>query len=499
MEKLKFRRQFVLCDQELNAYRGWNGFSFTAGEKDWHIQYHPDLNFSVKCNEDHTVILLGYILDPKNPGHNHDEILSTLITKKDLDEIIMETKGYNGRFIIIFFNARNLCLFHDLTGFRELYYSFTGKLTACGSTPNILADQLNLGMTEDPEIKAFYEAKRLNKRNYTWIGYKTIIDNVLHLAPNHYIDLLSRKVVRYWPKASFPKTSIDACIRESAEILKGTIAAAVNRYSLHMGITAGWDTRLLLAASRDYKDRIYYYVNKQPFYSNNHTDIRIPKKLAKRLGFNLNIVGIKVEVPPEFKVFFFGNNVLSDESLLPVYYTVYERNWENTFTVSGTMGNGLARVYHPLAKNTCINGKTVAGMLKYKNNTYVTRELNDWCNKVLPLCDSYNINIMDLFQLEQENPHWASLSSAEQDIVREEIRPFNNRRLIELFWSMDDIYRYQYYPVIYIKIIECLWNDVLKVPVNPSFRTLICRILRILGIERSVYSYYKKLRQVNTW
>jgi len=97
-----------------------------------------------------------------------------------------------------------------------------------------------------------------------------------------------------------------------------------------------------------------------------------------------------------------------------------------------------------------------------------------------------------LYQWEQDNAHWASLASSEQDIVREEIRPFNNRRLIEIIWSLDEKYRYQYNPIIYSKIIDILWKDVMKIPLNPSTKTYFYKLLRVLGIEREVYRYYKK-------
>jgi hypothetical protein len=171
---------------------------------------------------------------------------------------------------------------------------------------------------------------------------------------------------------------------------------------------------------------------------------------------------------------------------------VYRNKWDRTVTVSGTMGNGLARIYMPLFEECRISGKYLSQLTGYNNMNYVIRELDPWCREVLPFCMNYGISILDLYQWEQENAHWAALTASEQDIVRDEVRPFNNRGLIELFWSLDKKYRYQYFPIIYIKIIRLLWKEVLDVPINPSYKTTFYKILRIFGIEQNIYRLYKK-------
>jgi hypothetical protein len=259
-----------------------------------------------------------------------------------------------------------------------------------------------------------------------------------------------------------------------------------------MGITAGWDTRLLLASSREYKEKIFYYVNKPSSFNDSTKDIKIPKNLSRKLGFKLNIIDIPDEVSTEFKEYFSSNNILSHEKLLSVFYNVYKNKWDRTYTVSGAMANGVARIYMPFPKGYEITGKNIALLADYGDSKYVIRELDKWCDQVIPICEKTGIKIMYLYQWEQDNAHWAALTSSEQDIVREEIRPFNNRRLIELLWSLEDKYRYQHHPIIYIKIMQILWKEVLETPINPSRKSNLFRILRLLGIEQKTYYAHKK-------
>jgi hypothetical protein len=221
-------------------------------------------------------------------------------------------------------------------------------------------------------------------------------------------------------------------------------------------------------------------------------DIRIAKKLAEKLNFNLNIVNIQPEVGQKFREIFYLNNCLAHEKLIAVFFEVYNRKWDNTHVVTGAMANGLARVFFRIPKGFKRTGKNVAALAGYSKNKYIVNTLNDWIENVKSTCDTFNIDIMDIYQWEQDNTHWASLTASEQDIVREEIRPVNNRKLIELFWSLDTRYRFQNHPEIYKRIIKILWNDALLIPCNPSKRSWMFKLLRILGIEQQIYYWHKK-------
>lgn len=493
MKSLKYRRQFALFNKDITVDKTWKSFTFHSRNSEWFLNYHPDLGFLSKSNDRHGIILLGYMLDPHSPAYKNEEIIENLLSLKGLSEILESSCKCNGRYVIIYYTRDEICVFHDATGFREVYYHFDGELAACGSTPNIIADCLEINKTKDYEILKFFNSDEYKDHDYTWIGYKTLFENVLHLPPNYYLHMQSRHIKRYWPVRKLHKIDIDTCSRACAEILKGTIASAINRFELHMGITAGWDTRLLLAASKEYRESIYYYVNKPKALANNHRDIRIPRQLAAKLDFTLNIIDIPIHVSKEFEKDFYQNNILANDKLLNIFYNVYLNNWEHTATVSGAMGNGLARVYMPLPDDIKITGTNLSILVGYSKFQYAISELEQWCNEIVPVCKDYNINIMDLYQMEQENANWASLTASEQDIVREEIRPFNNRQLIELFWSLEDKYRYQYYPLVYIKAMEILWNKVLKIPINPSKKSTIYKALRVLGIEQRVYYLYKRI------
>jgi len=490
---LIFCRQFLFTNIPVNCFSTFKNVVLSINNKNWYLYFHPKLNVLYDGNTWNQIILLGYIIDPFNPERTDKEILEMLLGLNSFELIIKETNNFCGRFVIIHSDNKSIKIFNDAVGFRTVYYHIKNNLNACGSTPDIIAYAHKLPLTSNKEIINFYNSEEFKKNDQIWIGKSTMYDNIYHLLPNHFLNFSNNVVKRFWPdfKIFFTANQKDK-IKLCAEILQNTLLAASKRYKLHFGITAGWDTRLLFAASGRIKDSTFYYVNKSENFTLDHIDIKIPLLMAEKFGFKLNIIDINSNVNPVFEKIFFKNNILANKKLLPVFHEVYNRNITDSYTVTGVMGNGIARIYMRLPEDMEVNGKNLARFSNYQNLKYPVEALEEWITEVKDLCNENNIDIMDLYQWEQDNAHWATCSAIDQDIVRDEIVPFNNRKLISLFWSMKPSSRYQYNPVIYKKIIRLLWKDALNFPVNPSRKSHLFSILRFLGLEQKIYYYYKK-------
>ncbi len=492
MDNLIFRRQFILANNEITGFESFIKRDLNQNDTTWHLYSHPDLPVTSVKNPTFHLVMLGYILDPHNPSFNDETILQELSKSENFSSLTNSLEKYNGRFVIIFLSESKLNIINDAVGFRTVFYYFHNQLSVCGSSPDIIAKAFNIDKTKDQKILAFLNSIEYRNNDHAWIGDKTPYENVFQLFPNHFLSVLENRIFRFWPTKPLNRIDLDTCATRISEILKGTLTAAANRYKLHMGITAGWDTRLLLSATSHIKEKMFYYVNKYESFTNQTKDIRIPIHLSEKLDFKLNVVDIPNNVDTNFRDVFNNNVCWAHEKLLPVFYEVFRRNWQDTYTVTGVMGNGLARVYMQLPDGIPVNGKNIAKFAGYQNLDYPVSELDKWANEIRQLCKDNHIEIMNLYQWEQDNAHWATLTALEQDIIREEIAPFNNRELINLFWSLDPKWRYQYYPVIYIKIMKILWKEVLDLPFNPSFRSFLYRVLRTLGLERQLYYYYKR-------
>lgn len=489
-QNILYRRQYIFTNAGITTKFNWKSLSVKQEKRNWTLVYHPDLEVCLADNKKSRLLLLGYLIDPYHPAESNQEILERLVALNDFDKIVTATFSFSGRYILFYFSADECKVFLDATGFRELYYHVKEGLTWCSATPNILEEYTDIKLTMDEDIIQFRNSKELKESDNLWLGYETLYQDVLQLPPNLYYDLTKNRLTRFWPEKPVVKQDTDLVAEKLAFYMKNYMQSVANRYTIHLGITAGWETRLLLAASKEVMGKVFYYVNKTSKMGDKFRDLVIPKRLSKRFKFNLNILEISDDIDPEFEKIYFKNNILAHRKLLNVFYHGFRNQYDDTVVVTGAMANGLARIYYRLPSKQTVTAKAIAKIAGFKSR-YARKALDLWLKESLKVVRDNHIDIMDLYQMEQDNSHWGSLTASEQNIVREEMRPFNSREVIRLFWSVEEKFRYQYYPEIYRKIIKILWKDLLKVKVNPSSKYYLYKILRFAGIEQIVYTVYK--------
>lgn len=257
-KKLLYRRQFILCTTDLSDFSEWNKYYLA----DKYILYaHPDLVQFEHAEKNNSIILLGDLYDPVNTDYNNQEIFERLIKHNDLNDLIEATAKYAGRFIIFFCKNSSLNIFHDASGARKVYYTAGKEPVWCASQPHVLAKYRKMDMTENIQVLDHIKSDKFFSHDQVSILDNTIYDSIKQLLPNHYLDVQSRKPIRFWPNKVNKIISLKEGVEEGSKILSGILKSASKRYELMMAVTAGNDTRLLLAASRDVSDEIFYYIN----------------------------------------------------------------------------------------------------------------------------------------------------------------------------------------------------------------------------------------------
>ncbi len=497
MNNLTFRRQFILCNKKLSINQNWKQLSLNKNKGDFLLNIHPDLEFSQVTNDRFELALMGYIIDPYKPNDSSAEVLGRLASCSDFTSIITATNTLSGRFAIIYNDLNSVKIVHDATGLREVYYFHANGTIACGSTSKILADFLNIPMDEETEIVKFYNSPELNDRERRWIGNRSIHKGVFHLLPNHYLDLITGKTTRFWPTEARKEVNLDVAAEIMSGILAGTFEAASKRFILHQGLTGGWDTRVLLAAAQKYRNNIHFYFIrgfKADANLPNSGDYLIAKAIAEKynLPFDIVLLG-NDEIDPEFKDIYYQNNALARPKLLAVYYDAYQKKLDNTVTVAGTMSNEILRLMSGLNRNIA-DGLKIAGLFRYADYPFVVNSINEWLKDSIQLKET-NYKIIDLFNWEQFFGNWGCLSVSEQDIVREELRPFNNRLLISTYISLKDKYRYRDYPLGHVHIIKHLWPELMKFEIDMKKITQK-KLLRSLGLEILADKTYQRLKHL---
>jgi hypothetical protein len=105
------------------------------------------------------------------------------------------------------------------------------------------------------------------------------------LVPNHALDLGAWAPTRIWPRAALPETDFDSALATAVDAISGSIAAASAAKGANISLTAGGDTRLLLAASGPVLDRLSFFTAELPDILG-EIDRRTASRLAGRFGLS---------------------------------------------------------------------------------------------------------------------------------------------------------------------------------------------------------------------
>lgn len=466
-DNLLYRRQYFFGARYIQNFPNWNKVQVND---QYFLTIHPDLEFATAKKNNIELFLFGFFFDPNNPNFTNLEILNNiLLHNTSLKDIIKATYTLAGRWALIYSNDKNKIVFNDPAGLRQIFYCVHEDSVWCAAQPHILAKELNCDLDDDPNIQEYINSNIYLIWERSWIGDGTPFKNIFHLLPNHYLDLNNGKITRYWPDEQFVELSLDEAAVKSKELLMNIFKAAVNRYEIAQAVTAGWDTRLLLAISKEYRDKIYYYVQKFDSLTEDSPDIKIPRELLSILGLDLHVIDAKTYDSNFDKIY--QKNVYSLQADEKKYqHFNYFQSFQNKLIISGNIS--------PIIKNNIppkideITASNLARLLERQNQKYAIKQIDNWLNSTLSSSNKYNYNIIKLFYWENHYANWGAMFNAELDIATEEFAPLNCRNLINILLSTDDKYRDHDHVVIYQRIMELSWPEVLQLPINPEDKSI---------------------------
>lgn len=479
---LYFRRQFLVAKELIDDLPSWQHLKVG----DVHLYAHPDLDITEKDELSVKLILLGYLFDPAHPTMTNEDIISGVISKVNrFEDLVAAVKPYTGRYALIYRDKTSFTILHDPLGLREIYYCTQPNRVICGSQPNLIDafSDPKLGVTQDQSILHFYEKDlKLVRSGRLWVGDDTYYHNVKHLMPNHYLDIESLVAKRYWPNRRLERMDLDTAVKQSCDFLKGTLKAVMCRYDVMMAVTSGCDSRSLLAASREVRDRIYYFVNKESMHNDKSSDLLIPRKMFRKLNIPFNVHDVNDgPVDPEFRKVFLNNTFMSTDLILPTIYNVYFKNHTNKVNLLGV--GEIGRDYYGKAPRN-LTGYYLARSLKYRRSRYATAQCDAWLREARGLAEAYNIDIMRLLLWEGLLGNWGVVGNSESDIAIEEFDPYDSHYIYEIMWSIDRKHTIGSPPDYFKAMFDQMWPQLLQFPFNPSdtFAGRIKSRLRKMGL-----------------
>lgn len=171
----------------------------------------------------------------------------------------------NGRFVCIYSREGKIFVLNDAAGTRSVYY--------CLSKPAFASHYNLLNEIVNSEAEPFYgkyqkliKKKLSEHKSFPWVmpGDLTPFQDIRLLVPNHEVDLEAMRSVRFWPRTEMPAVNIDAVCDEIACLIKRQAEVLAANYRIFESLTAGFDSRITLAAVKNVADKITFFTYHNP-------------------------------------------------------------------------------------------------------------------------------------------------------------------------------------------------------------------------------------------
>lgn len=473
-----FPNQFVLSPLYLDGLPDWQKIDVSEHIK---LMAHPGLGVTRAHDGQSSLTLLGYMLDPLQPAASDETILRSMLEHyTSLANLIAASERYGGRWLIIAGRGDQLAMFGDALGLRQVFYTpnHNDNGVWAASQPGMLAECLGLVMSD--EANEFIHSPDFRcHREYPWPATATPYAALKHLQPNHSLDLISGEAHRYWPDRSLAPVSFDEAIDTLVQTLPALIEAASLRFDLAVGMTAGWDSRLVLAASRAVSHKLSYITVQQAAMVDSAEDIRIPARVLTTLGLSHHVIKAATYTSPEFAYVFKRSVCLAHDHYAADAEAVYRYCGRRKVAITGS-GAEVGRCSHRsqlgFTDHDRITAHDLARLEKIQNSAFAVRQFEAWMHD---LGERHGIPLLDLHEWEQGHGNWLAMTQLEFDSGWQDIfTPYNCRRVLTTMLALDERYRCKPDYLLFRETIRRLWPEALSEAINPLPALTLKRRLR---------------------
>jgi len=321
-----------------------------------------------------------------------------------------------------------------------------------------------------PEAESFRLSPAFKKNEeYWWPGDSTPFAEMRRLLPNFSISLVTGHCQRFWPTGPFQEMDSGEAIHFIANRLSALMRGIARRGNVLVSITAGLDSRMVLAASRDLTDTLGFMTVQQSGMPSLHADLQIPRRLALHLGFEHEIVNSAPHVRETFRRAYQDSVMHFHEKWLPDAQAIYDAYQQDSLIVVGSMAETGRLFYGGLSSDDRLVPAQLAGMANLDDHPFAVRAFEQWLETAR---NPYNYSLADLFYWEQRAGRWLATSQLEFGHVwRDIFAPFNSREILSSMLAVDQALRRPPQSVMFRELLSHMWPDVLSEPINPHEAT----------------------------
>jgi hypothetical protein len=458
--------QFVVSAGRSQSPRGWISDQIDG----WFLGRHPRLPAIRLIAEEHGSVgwILGYPISDEGvllaEGQDVRVPARAMATAEGLETFVY---SFGGRFAVVVLDARFPRFYLDPCGSLSAVYCARQRLVA--STPNLIPRD---DFTQDRVELA--RAIGIPHSDGMFPFTMTPRFGIERILPNHYLDLGEWRTIRHWPAEPLAETpDVAEAVAEIATIVKRQIAAVVATTPAYLPLTAGLDSRMLLACARGLAERLELFT-RDIRDTNSTIDCDTAQRIAKQFGLKHRVLPMVRATEADLDEWMFRISYSSSELRGWQCATMYKQLPGGHAVLGGQAGE-VARGYYwreSDTQTTEILPERLIEICECPLEEEPLEKARAWLDTV-PAVNA--LQILDLFFVEQDMGGWAGIVPYAECDPGFVIFPLCHRTVVQRMLTLPASYRRS--GQMPRDIIAREWPELLRWPVNEpiGFTRLLLR------------------------
>lgn len=310
----------------------------------------------------------------------------------------------------------------------------------------------------------FHDALIAREGTGAWIsGGLTAHRGVLRVLANHYLDLATWTTHRFWPRpGEFAQwRDFDEAVDVTAKAVTEFSAAASRAFKLGVTLTAGIDTRGLVASCRPVIDEVEFFTLLVP---RTEMDADVSSRIAKRFGLTHRLLPLHEASEEAMAIW---DRMVGDSTMEVTrrsYTTVgdlTERNAILTGLYGETARCRLYRQDYETINQSVIDVDFIADRLTVPQHPEVLEQFRIW---LAGLEGHPNSVIMEMAFVELKVGIWSMAQRPISNSVKLNLLPYCQRRVLERFIGVEPAQKTTHR--LFMAMILRLWPELMEFKIN---------------------------------
>ena len=472
---MNFKNQYILTDKEIIPPNN----SVKIKINTFNLYIDKETKYKTYNNK---ITLIGFVFHGYN-SNSEEEILKDILKLKS-NERLDEIDKLCGHFVLITHDEK-INIYTDASSSFKVFYGKGEGNIFVGSDPKTLLSFHNFKKHSDKEKATFYNSDYfLNNR--TKVGKDCRYENMFQLVSNQKLELENLLEKRVFPRKRREEKSMEEASNLLIPIYKNIISQIEKKYTIFTSLTAGYDSRLLMATTKPISDRVKYYTFKLPHIKEDFIDFTLPRKMTKDLDLNYRLVNIK-ELDKGIIKEIEETYDLPKIRPFQQYNDIFPENIKPNILLVGFVSE-VSKNY--LERVKIKNGKDIVRAIHFPDNIYLENYYQNWLNINKKTILNYGYELLDFIHWEQDISNFAGQNTYYSNHYVNLFSIFNSREIMKIMLSVNPKYRDGKNTIFFRYLINKMWPELLNYPFNPTFKDKLILFMKKIKI----YTLYKYLQ-----